>query len=715
MRVLRQAVQLGRPLPAGVGLPTRPVGRHPAAGTAGRRDEARGRRPPAGRGARGLPARRLAGVVAIGSTAWDRRPNETATQYNRFVEYRELPRHERARHLLKMGGTPRAMARVNEWAVRVAAYDDQVDRDYEQARLEHVREVREFHAKAGRALLSFAIGRINKMAEASWRPGDLVKLADLARKMEMAAVVGAEHEITAVSHTAMVAAGADVDEWDRLAADLAGTVPAPVTTASPPGGDARGRRTPRPGGRSFCRVLGALGTPPHPWQADVADVLLEYRPNGSYRYGTAGICADRQAGKTRWALGRIGMQLMQPRQLVIYLSYDRSAGRIKWAERGRRGDGAPTAAAVAGRGRDTARGCELPRRAGLPGPVGDCREPAGVHVRAQRVALPALDAVRSRRPVPVGRPGPAGRGVQLRGHAGAGCHPADPGDPADGPVPGVLLRRHRRIRSPATLPGLRSCRGRGRPGCRRAGRVGRRARLVRVDPEPDRGYDDPAARARGTARRLGTPGGPAWKRRPDAAKTLPLDIFRREWLNITSEDLYIPLVQPESWATCRSDDPIIGEPTLAISVNADRDKATLAAAGLCLVGDMDRCAVEVIATSHDVEWIVGQALEIAERQAARVVIHDRAPAGARASLAARRGVNVRPRTLRGGRGGGRRVRRRRRRERRPPERPPSTDDATAGAIGREVGEAWTQAPSLRGRYRPRRTRSPWPGGEPCRP
>ena len=59
----------------------------------------------------------------------------------------------------------------------------------------------------------------------------------------------------------------------------------------------------------------------------MADVPLEYGPSGAYRYGTAGICADRQAGKTRWALGRIGMQLMQPRQLVLYLSYDRSAGR----------------------------------------------------------------------------------------------------------------------------------------------------------------------------------------------------------------------------------------------------------------------------------------------------------------------------------------------------------------------------------------------------
>jgi hypothetical protein len=156
------------------------------------------------------------------STAWDRRPDETDARYKRFVEYLHASRSERPKLLLKSGAV-RVWAKQHDWAIRTAAYDDKQDRDYEQARLEQVREVRAHHAKAGRALLNFAVGRLTQVQD--WSPGNLIKLADLARKMELTAVLGPEPGMYAASRAAVAATGADLDEWDRITADLAGTAP----------------------------------------------------------------------------------------------------------------------------------------------------------------------------------------------------------------------------------------------------------------------------------------------------------------------------------------------------------------------------------------------------------------------------------------------------------------------------------------------------------
>lgn len=154
--------------------------------------------------------------------AWDQRTDEPPARYRRFQEFLHTPRSERAKLMLNRG-RDRDWAKVYDWYLRAAAYDDKADRDYEQARLEQAREIRSYHARAGRALLNYAVARINQVND--WRPGDLVKLADMARKMELAAVFGAETSIGPASRAAVTAAHLDVDEWDRLAADLAGTMP----------------------------------------------------------------------------------------------------------------------------------------------------------------------------------------------------------------------------------------------------------------------------------------------------------------------------------------------------------------------------------------------------------------------------------------------------------------------------------------------------------
>jgi hypothetical protein len=159
----------------------------------------------------------------VSGAAWDRRPGETEVQFRHFLDYLHTQRSERSRYLRTRGGRERSTAAANDWRARAAAFDDQADRDYEQHAAEHIREVRSYHARIGRQLLEVAVARIDLVAK--WNPADLVKLADLARKMELAAVLGTERTMGVASRTTVAAFGGDPDEWDRLAADLAGTMP----------------------------------------------------------------------------------------------------------------------------------------------------------------------------------------------------------------------------------------------------------------------------------------------------------------------------------------------------------------------------------------------------------------------------------------------------------------------------------------------------------
>ena len=138
------------------------------------------------------------------TTAWDRRDDETVKSFQRFTEFLATPRSERPRFLRRSSATRGWVIKFDWWA-RAAAYDDQCDRDYELARVEHVREVRAFHARSGRALLELAIGRIDLATD--WRPADLVRLADLARKMELTAVFGNEREMATAARAAVARPG----------------------------------------------------------------------------------------------------------------------------------------------------------------------------------------------------------------------------------------------------------------------------------------------------------------------------------------------------------------------------------------------------------------------------------------------------------------------------------------------------------------------------
>jgi hypothetical protein len=158
----------------------------------------------------------------VSGPAWERRDTESVRAYERFREFMALPRSERAR-FLRTSGAVRGWCRDHDWWARAAAHDDQDDHDYEQSRQERIREVRAFHARKGRELLEVAIARIDEAT--NWKPGDLVRLAELARRMETTAVMGSHAAMTGAARAVVSAAGGELDEWDRLAASLAETLP----------------------------------------------------------------------------------------------------------------------------------------------------------------------------------------------------------------------------------------------------------------------------------------------------------------------------------------------------------------------------------------------------------------------------------------------------------------------------------------------------------
>lgn len=389
----------------------------------------------------------------------------------------------------------------------------------------------------------------------------------------------------------------------------------------------------------LCRVMEMLGTPPHPWQRDVADVALEYHPTTfRYHYSTAGICADRQAGKTTWAMGRIGMQLLIARQRVIYLSYDRAAGRVKWTEQ------VTELMSCRVCGERCNAGVEVCPQCGQPpgfasrvrsvtyqnqqecltmrnGSIYSIATPQGRGGRSLSADLVILDeafsfedmrALGAIQPTLATRP--FGQFLVLS---------------SAGTAASVLLNHFRDLgHGSADLDDVELA------------QFGGDFAWWEWCPDPSDSYEDPHTWEKACPS-IGQPGGPTWEAFATACRTLPRATFGREWLNITSDDLFIPTIPAEWWKNNESGEVILGTPTLAIAMTPERDRATLAASGLCRPGDADRAAVELLESSDDVDWVIQHAMVVAERQDAEILIDDKAPAGARAALLERHGLRVR--------------------------------------------------------------------------
>lgn len=164
-------------------------------------------------------------VVANATTCpWDRLDTETNTQWGAFVAFRDARPEQRAEML--RGGTgarKRGWCKLNRWRERAAMWDDSRDAAMVAALTEAIAEMRRRHANVGRQLLDACLAYLTDLGE--WRPADLLKLAEFARRLEVSGLVGTDRDLSSTTTAAKSVHPLHADEWDQLAADMSTTMP----------------------------------------------------------------------------------------------------------------------------------------------------------------------------------------------------------------------------------------------------------------------------------------------------------------------------------------------------------------------------------------------------------------------------------------------------------------------------------------------------------
>jgi len=131
-----------------------------------------------------------------GKQAWDRQPGESSRAYAHFCLYRDMGVSRSLRTLEKVDGCTSGYRQLGRWSSRwrwverCEAYDDYLEY---QRRLQQEKERREMskrHAKMGMLAQSFAVRKLEKMAnrieqdEEHVSPADVARILDIGVKVE---------------------------------------------------------------------------------------------------------------------------------------------------------------------------------------------------------------------------------------------------------------------------------------------------------------------------------------------------------------------------------------------------------------------------------------------------------------------------------------------------------------------------------------------------
>jgi len=122
---------------------------------------------------------------------WERQPGETERAYAQFAMYRDLGRTrtlaQAAELLTRNANYLRTLAAAGLWAERAAAWDREADRLYAETMAAKRRDMADRHAKLATAFLAKVAQRLRTLVPDDLTPFDLVRMADLAAKLERAA------------------------------------------------------------------------------------------------------------------------------------------------------------------------------------------------------------------------------------------------------------------------------------------------------------------------------------------------------------------------------------------------------------------------------------------------------------------------------------------------------------------------------------------------
>ena len=158
------------------------------------------------------------------SEPWERQPDESAQAFRAFAAYRDLgaTRSVTAAYVKVTGRLGARGARhwwyewhsKYGWALRVNAWDAELDRQARQVQIDAVREMNERHITIARALFQRVAQRLTTIEAGELSPQDIARWTEVAYKLERLARGEATERVDVVERVRQLARemGLDVTE-----------------------------------------------------------------------------------------------------------------------------------------------------------------------------------------------------------------------------------------------------------------------------------------------------------------------------------------------------------------------------------------------------------------------------------------------------------------------------------------------------------------------
>lgn len=132
---------------------------------------------------------------------WEKQPQESAKAFGAFKVYRDLATHKRSlkqaatdlygpdhEHLISKMRQFQTWSAQYAWVARVAAWDEELDRQERDAHIQQVREMRVRHGKIGQVLQQKAVERLKKIIPEELSVEEMMSLLLSGTAMERKAV-----------------------------------------------------------------------------------------------------------------------------------------------------------------------------------------------------------------------------------------------------------------------------------------------------------------------------------------------------------------------------------------------------------------------------------------------------------------------------------------------------------------------------------------------
>ena len=128
---------------------------------------------------------------------WERQDGEGPQAFRAFCAYRDSGANGAKRSLTKTAqnltkndgspysdGTMKAWSRKFNWQERVAAWDEEMDRQVREELTKGITNMRKNHADIARAMLTKALKAMQKIPDDELTPADVTRMVDIASKLE---------------------------------------------------------------------------------------------------------------------------------------------------------------------------------------------------------------------------------------------------------------------------------------------------------------------------------------------------------------------------------------------------------------------------------------------------------------------------------------------------------------------------------------------------